>query len=500
MVNASERPLFKPAIAGRAAIYIRVSSQKQEDGASLSVQLDTCRSFCGKAGYDVVGEFRDVQSGLDVDRPGYQAALQLAKAKGFDFLVVYRYDRSGRDDAEFAMMLRDFARQGIQLISASGEPIDPFSQRLMGLLAWNESRTISVRASGGKMKRHSEGFWNGKPVFGYSLAKHESGGTYLIPKEGEAELVTELFASYATGNVSLAALKRKLADAGILKTRGGVWYILRNRTYLGEVPHGINSTSKFMPKAELDWTPGKHQPLTDQETFDRVQRRLGENAQMQRRSPDVRRYLFSGLIYCGSCGRRYTAKASKVKGEVVVQYRCNGRISAGDCKASFIHESRVRAAVIPPIEAMIAKLSEVDLREAVRAEIVRQQQEAVTAAQATSRGAAEQIERLEARLTSLEDAMLDGEISKERYRVRRDDLLGQIQELRPQVDQRPQVVVPDLDQFFAVADSLAGEPLDDLEWRTVIEGTVERVIIDGREIRVQWKDAFKPLLEMTNGG
>jgi site-specific DNA recombinase len=498
MVTTSERPLFKPAIAGRAAIYIRVSSQKQEDGASLSFQLDTCRSFCDKAGYDVVGEFRDVQSGLDVDRPGYQAALKLAKVKGFDFLVVYRYDRSGRDDAEFAMMLRDFAKQGIQLISASGEPIDPFSQRLMGLLAWNESRTISVRASGGKMKRHTEGFWNGKPVFGYSLAKHESGGTYLVPKEGEAELVTELFASYATGNVSLAALQRHLAAAGVVKNRAAVWYILRNRTYVGEVPHGIKNTSKFMPQAELNWTPGKHQPLTDPETFECVQHRLRVNAQMQRSGPDHRRYLFSGLILCGSCGRRYTAKASKVKGEVVVQYRCNGRISAGDCKASFIHESRVRATVIPPIEAMIAKLSDVDLREAVRAEIVRQQQEAVTAAQATSRGASEQIARLEARLTSLEDAMLDGEISKERYRVRRDDLLGQIQELRPQVDQRPQVVAPDLDQLFALADSLAGEPLDDQEWRAVIEGTVEKITISGRDIVVEWKPSFRPLLELTD--
>jgi septal ring factor EnvC (AmiA/AmiB activator) len=160
----------------------------------------------------------------------------------------------------------------------------------------------------------------------------------------------------------------------------------------------------------------------------------------------------------------------------------------------------VRAVLIPPIEALIAKLSEVDLREAVRAEIVRQQQEAVTAAQATSRGASEQIARLEARLTSLEDAMLDGEISKERYRVRRDDLLGQIQELRPQVDQRPQVVAPDLDQLFALSDALAGEPLDDIEWREVVAGTVERIVINGRDIDVQWQDSFKPLLEMTNEG
>ena len=108
------------SLGGRAAIYIRVSNERQADGASLEVQLELCRRYCETAGLDVVAVFRDVQSGLDVDRPAYQSALALARARGIDQLVVYRYDRTGRDDAEFAGMLRDFAKLGIQVVSASG--------------------------------------------------------------------------------------------------------------------------------------------------------------------------------------------------------------------------------------------------------------------------------------------------------------------------------------------------------------------------------------------
>jgi hypothetical protein len=63
---------------------------------------------------------------------------------------------------------------------------------------------------------------------------------------------------------------------------------------------------------------------------------------------------------------------------------------------------------------------------------------------------------------------------------------------------QPQAPAPDLDSLFAMADALEGEPLDDQEWRTVIEGTVERITISGREIRVEWKDTFKPLLEIAH--
>src|SRR5438093_6687869 len=84
-------------IVGKAAIYTRVSTDKQQEGASLTVQLEACRSYCESHGLIVVEEFRDVLSGLSPERPQYQKAVELARSKAINKLVVWRLDRLGRD-------------------------------------------------------------------------------------------------------------------------------------------------------------------------------------------------------------------------------------------------------------------------------------------------------------------------------------------------------------------------------------------------------------------
>jgi DNA invertase Pin-like site-specific DNA recombinase len=81
----------KISIVGKAAIYTRVSSDRQkEEGASLDVQRDACLRYCAANGLLVMGEFTDVQSGLDADRPQYMKAVEMARARGVDKLVVWR--------------------------------------------------------------------------------------------------------------------------------------------------------------------------------------------------------------------------------------------------------------------------------------------------------------------------------------------------------------------------------------------------------------------------
>ncbi len=76
-------------IVGHAAIYTRVSTDRQQDGASLEVQLEECRRYCEGHGLSVVAEFRDVLSGLNPDRPQYQQAVALATSNGVDLLVLF---------------------------------------------------------------------------------------------------------------------------------------------------------------------------------------------------------------------------------------------------------------------------------------------------------------------------------------------------------------------------------------------------------------------------
>ena len=496
-------------IIGKAAIYIRVSGHRQEDGASLDVQLDACRRYCESHGLLVVGEFRDVQSGLDADRPEYRAVKELARTNSIDKVVVWRYDRMGRDSAEYIPLLKDLRRLGVDVVSVTQPTGSIFMQQVIGIMAEEESRQLSTRVTASKQRRFKEGKWGGSPPFGYitrKLSQTEGGGSILMPNE-DAPLVVELYQRYGSGKHSLADLRSFLNGAGHVKSRYAVWYVLKNQVYLGMVPHGKFSRSQFMPKPEITWVQGQHQALVDQELFDRVQGRLAENANRNRGGAHPR-YLFSGLIYCGNCGHKFSGRAA-ANGQRIkkwIQYRCSRKSSFGDCPAHSVLEGRIRDAVLPPIQDLLGKLKQEDLRTAVRAELVNQQEGAKVAHQQTREGLAEAQTRLEARLSRLEDRYLDEDLSRERYLIRRDEITAQLQEIQKDLATRPQLASPDIDQLFALADVLEGEPPDDQEWREIIEAMVDRVVIEGAvgegrktpaTVKVVWKDAYGPLLGMV---
>jgi site-specific DNA recombinase len=493
-------------ISGTAIIYYRVSGGRQEDGASLDVQRESCQRYCDDHGLEVVGEFRDIESGLHADRPQYMRAVEVARAKGADKVVVWRYDRLGRDSAEYIPLLKGLKRLGVDVVSVTQPTESIFMQQVIGIMAEEESRQLSTRVTASKQRRLQEGKWSVAPPFGYINEKHPTGGSVLVPSN-DAPFVREIFTRYASGKHSLMDLRRYLNECGVLKGRSGILYILRNRTYLGEVPHGRFSRSEFFAKPEATWRQGEHEALVDPETFAQVQARLEGNA--HRKTGGVHpKFLFSGLVYCGLCGHKFNGRVTaNGHGTKFVQFKCGRRTGFGDCKSPSVLETRIREAAIPKLEALLGQLRQEDLRVAVREELTRQQQGTQEATQQTKESLSENQRRLEARLSKVEDSFLDGAMDRERYLTRRDEIKSQLDEVKAQLTARPQMALPNVEQFFALADAvdivegaitIAGEAVSDQWWRDVIEGLVEKVVIEVRNIRVVWKDAFMPLMEAVS--
>src|SRR5690625_1266506 len=81
----------------RALIYARVSSDEQSRGYSLDTQLASIRSYCAQEGYQIIGEFSDVFTGTEIDRPGMNALITKAEEVRPDAVVLYDVDRLGRE-------------------------------------------------------------------------------------------------------------------------------------------------------------------------------------------------------------------------------------------------------------------------------------------------------------------------------------------------------------------------------------------------------------------
>jgi len=98
----------------RAAIYIRVSSEKQADRVSPEAQEADCRALAEKQGYIVVAVYRDTTkyrvgktlvepSGTRADRPALRAMLSDARMGRFDVILAWREDRLYRGYARCLM-------------------------------------------------------------------------------------------------------------------------------------------------------------------------------------------------------------------------------------------------------------------------------------------------------------------------------------------------------------------------------------------------------------
>ena len=486
-----------------AAIYTRVSTLDQGRGASLETQTTDCRRYCESNGLLVVAEFQDTLSGMRADRLQYQEMLRRAEAGDFQVIVCWKMDRFGRDRLESGFQIRELQRVGVRVDSATEPNDSPLLRNILMDFAEEESRRTSQRVSANKRTRAQQGRWTGPAPFGYRAVPHPEGGRVLEPDK-DAPLVAELFEMYLSGHYTLANLRDHLekhsASSRRPTRRSSVHKLLQNPIYAGIVRYGRQFQSKVQVLSPMERkervfeAAGQHQAIVDLETYRKVQARL-ENNRLERTGRPRTAHLFVGLTWCW-CGSRYSAHRTTGDG---VSYYCSRRTDSGKCDNPSVTERRLRAAVLAPIEALLETLHQEDIQQATREKLQKQANDTRNEDRAAQVGLEKKLDQLKRRLSRYEEMYADAEMSRDRYLDQRGTLEPQIQALEVQLTERPRLALPDIEQFFAMADALEGQPPDNEEWREIVGGMVDRIIISGHDIRVEWKEAFAGLLETANG-
>ena len=128
----------------KAAIYCRVSTEQQE----LEQQIQSCVKFCEYKNfeYDI---FSDVGSGKDMRRINFLNMLERVRKREFDGIVVFRFDRLGRNAREVVTLFEEFESKGIQIFSLNENidttnPIGRAVRDIIIRLAQLERENISV--------------------------------------------------------------------------------------------------------------------------------------------------------------------------------------------------------------------------------------------------------------------------------------------------------------------------------------------------------------------
>ena len=164
-----------------------------------------------------------------------------------------------------------------------------------------------------------------------------------------APVVKEMFESSLSGN-GLKEISKSLNGRGITSrgkrwNKGGPHYLLTNEAYTGAAVWG--RTSKGQKAQDPVRVEGAWPALVSRELFDAVQEAMQERApKVQRPARVGSKFLLSGLLRCGVCGRPYRAQGAK-RGQFAY-YICGTLFTegAGTCSARYLNAPRLEAFVV----------------------------------------------------------------------------------------------------------------------------------------------------------
>ena len=104
----------------RAALYCRVSTADQ----SCARQERDLAAFAARAGYEVVGVYKETASGVRLDRAERRKVMALAQRREIDAVLVTELSRWGRSTTDLLATLRELEARRVSLVALNGMAFD----------------------------------------------------------------------------------------------------------------------------------------------------------------------------------------------------------------------------------------------------------------------------------------------------------------------------------------------------------------------------------------
>jgi|GEM_PF-1075450 len=319
----------------RTAIYARYSSTNQDGGVSIETQLDCCRK---QAGDNPIEYIDRAQSGRTMHRTNFRLMMAAAERGEFTRLVVYKWDRFGRN-AETHATIADLEDLGIKVESAT-EGSD-FLARGVGLLVSEDySKKLSQRVKDAMRVRFKQNgtHLGGSPSYGYRVVKGTDGLSRLEIHPDEAATVRLVYKLYQSESLGVKRLGRRLDELGHRTRSGKPWAwsainrMLHNKMYTGYRYYGKTSEkldrrtgrAKRLKNPEFLTQQDESLRIISDKEFAKVQARLKGRVFRDYRLPsDIR--AFSQRVFCGCCGTSMYTRHQGLKRKTVTYYLVCGK-------------------------------------------------------------------------------------------------------------------------------------------------------------------------------
>src|SRR5918912_426284 len=185
----------------RAAIYARVSTERQERQQTIDSQLAALRAWAEAQGHSLV-EHPFSRAGVTgasrLDRPGLDGLRDAVRDAAVDVVAVLSPDRLARKYAYQVLLLEEFRRAGCEVAflhrPISDDPNDQLLLQIQGAVAEYERAVLAERFRRGKLQRAREGnIISVKVPYGYRYeARNGAVPARLVVDETEASMIRQL--------------------------------------------------------------------------------------------------------------------------------------------------------------------------------------------------------------------------------------------------------------------------------------------------------------------
>lgn len=338
---------------------------------TLAKHEERLRELAFKLKIDISEEhiYREVESGESLEyRPTMQKLLKNIQEKKYKGVLTIDLDRLARGNTkEQGIISEAFKLTNTQIITPNKiyNPNDISDEDFIdfGLfMARVEYKAITRRMKSGKLQTVKNGnFILPYAPFGYDILKVRRGERTLVKNEN-ADYVKKIFDWHINDRLSIGEITRKMTTLKIKTTRGNtnwnkstVISILQNVTYTGKIKwntrkketvfeNGV-AIKKRIKQDDYLLIDGKHEPIIDEETFNKAQSLFNFNS---RKNVDLSlKNILAGLLKCSKCGKCLNRDSSKLKQPRYKHksgYHCN-------CKSAICSE--VDEAIFNQIESDI---------------------------------------------------------------------------------------------------------------------------------------------------
>ncbi|WP_304509232.1 recombinase family protein [Anaerotignum sp.] len=456
--------------------YVRVSTDNQLENYSIDEQIARLTAYCKAKDWILVKIYTDGGfSGGNTNRPALRQMLEDVKKVEVDAVIVYKLDRLSRSQKDTLMLIEDeFLFNDVDFISIN-ENFDtstPFGRAMIGILsvfAQLEKDQITERFTMGRIGRGKAGYFHGggNSPHGYDYVNGK-----LIVNEFEAmqiDQIYDLFINGKTINTIGKLMNRKYNNRNWTAT--SVRNALKNSIYIGKVQFkGI----------EYD---GKHPPIISTERYIEAQRLLHsqkrENGKTTaQKSPFRASYLLTSLIYCSQCGARYSANHG--------YYKCYSRsksspkfVTDPNCKNDNWKIEELDFLVIETIRDLVEDkqmIQDLTIRPTQKTKII------------DTKKITDRIESLEKQLSKLIDLYQIGTLPMAVLTSRVQALDQEKKALTEKLnikEDKTNNITAFIDTLKTFENSFEISDLD--AKRMLISTLIERIEIDGNDVKIQWR-------------